>query len=97
MKLSVIVPAYNEEKLIVSSLTSIQRALVPAIQLGCQTELVVVDNGSSDHTAELATRSGASVVSSRSVRLPGRAMRARPLLQEIGCSSSTPIAGRNPL
>jgi len=62
MKLSIIVPAYNEEKLIVSSLASIQRALVPAVQLGCQTELVVVDNGSSDRTAELATRFGASVV-----------------------------------
>ena len=62
MKLSVIVPAHNEEKLIVSSLASIQRALVPAVQLGCQTELIVVDNGSSDRTAELATRSGARVV-----------------------------------
>lgn len=62
VRLSVIVPAYNEEKLIASSLASIQNALAPAVRLGYQTELIVVDNDSNDHTAELASRAGARVV-----------------------------------
>lgn len=62
MKLSIIVPAYNEEKLIVSTLTSIREALLPAVRQGFQTELIVVDNSSNDRTAELAYRVGAHVV-----------------------------------
>ena len=62
MRLSVIVPAYNEEKLIVSSLASIQKALLSAVRQGYQTELIVVDNSSNDRTAELASRVGAHVV-----------------------------------
>lgn len=62
MRLSVIVPAYNEEKLIVGSLTSVQKALLPAVRQGCQTEIIVVDNGSTDRTAELSSRVGARVV-----------------------------------
>ena len=62
VKLSIIIPAYNEEKLIASSLSSIQKALAPAIRLGYDPELIVVDNNSDDRTAELAARFGARVV-----------------------------------
>ncbi len=62
MKLSIVIPAYNEEKLISSTLASIKKALVPALQRGYTTELIVVDNNSHDRTAELAIRSGSRVI-----------------------------------
>ena len=62
MKLSIIIPAYNEEKLIASALSSIQKALAPAIRLSYDPELIVVDNNSDDRTAELAAQFGARVV-----------------------------------
>lgn len=62
MKLSVIVPAFNEEKLIAGSLSSIKEAMAPFHQLGWETELIVCDNNSSDCTAELARVAGAQVV-----------------------------------
>ena len=62
MKISIIIPAYNEEKLIASSLLSIHKALEPAVNLGHDFELIVVDNNSDDRTAELAAQFGAWVV-----------------------------------
>ncbi len=62
VKLSIIIPAYNEEKLIASSLLSIQKAFEPAVNLGHDFELIVVDNNSDDRTAELAAQFGARVV-----------------------------------
>ncbi len=62
MKISVIVPAFNEEKLIAETLRRIQEATVSFARLGWQTELVVCDNNSTDHTAELAREAGATVV-----------------------------------
>jgi glycosyltransferase involved in cell wall biosynthesis len=62
MKISVIVPAFNEEKLIVATLSSIQTAAVSFTRLGWTSELVVCDNNSTDRTAELARVAGARVV-----------------------------------
>jgi glycosyltransferase involved in cell wall biosynthesis len=62
VKISVIVPAFNEEKLIDATLHSIHAAAVSFAQLGWETELVVCDNNSTDRTAELAREAGASVV-----------------------------------
>ncbi len=62
MELSVIVPAFNEEKLIAASLSSIKEAMSPFHRLGWETELIVCDNNSSDRTAELARAAGARVV-----------------------------------
>jgi glycosyltransferase involved in cell wall biosynthesis len=62
MKISVIVPAYNEEKLIVETLRSIQASFFAFSELGWETELVVCDNNSTDRTAELARQAGAQVV-----------------------------------
>ncbi len=62
MKISVIVPAYNEEKLLPESLRCIQAAFSAFAQLGWETELIVCDNNSSDRTAELARQLGAKVV-----------------------------------
>jgi glycosyltransferase involved in cell wall biosynthesis len=62
VKISVIVPAFNEEKLIAATLRSISAAEVSFAQLGWETELVVCDNNSTDRTSELAREAGARVV-----------------------------------
>ena len=62
MKISVIVPAFNEEKLIAVSLRSVQASLVAFARRGWETELIVCDNNSTDRTAELARAAGATVV-----------------------------------
>lgn len=60
MKLSVIVPAYNEERLLPGTLAAIRDA-ARAFD-GCEWELVVCDNNSSDGTAAIARAAGARVV-----------------------------------
>src|SRR5271156_893714 len=62
LKISVIVPAYNEEKLIAGSLRSIQSALRGLSSRNWETEIIVCDNNSSDATAELARAAGTRVV-----------------------------------
>ncbi len=62
MKLSIIVPAFNEERLISETLREINAALASFIQRGWETELIVCDNNSTDRTAELAEAAGAIVV-----------------------------------
>jgi len=62
MKISVVVPAFNEEKLIADSLRSIRGAMEIFVRLGWETELIVCDNNSTDRTAELARAAGAQVV-----------------------------------
>jgi glycosyltransferase involved in cell wall biosynthesis len=62
MKISVIVPAYNEEKLIAAALRAMQAAMVSFSQRGWTTEMIVCDNNSTDATAALARAAGAQVV-----------------------------------
>src|SRR5437016_2716049 len=62
LKISIVVPAFNEEKLIAQTIHQIPAALAPFIKLGWQTELIVCDNNSTDATAELARQAGAIVV-----------------------------------
>ena len=62
MKISVIVPAFNEEKLLGASLSAIQNAATAFRQRGWDFELVVCDNNSTDRTAEIARAAGAVVV-----------------------------------
>jgi glycosyltransferase involved in cell wall biosynthesis len=62
MKISVIVPAFNEEKLIARSLRSMNDALRALAPRNWDTELVVCDNNSTDRTATLAREQGAKVV-----------------------------------
>ena len=57
MKLSVVVPAFNEEKLLAATLASIREATQ-----GLDAELIVCDNNSTDRTAEIAREAGAKVV-----------------------------------
>ena len=62
MKISIIVPAFNEERILPESLRSLSAAVVSFDRLGWQTELIVCDNNSTDRTAEIARSMGAEVV-----------------------------------
>ena len=62
MKASVIVPAFNEERLLAGSLAAIRNAMRAFADAGWSTELIVCDNNSSDRTAEIARGAGATVV-----------------------------------
>ena len=57
-----VIPAFNEEKLIVASLESIRRAMAAFSEAGWESELIVCDNNSTDRTAEIAQAAGAQVV-----------------------------------
>lgn len=59
MKLSVIIPAYNEEQCLPETLARIGQALANA---ACRAEIIVVDNVSQDGTKQAAAAFGAKVV-----------------------------------
>ena len=56
LKLSIIIPAFNEEKCLSATLEAVRAAAVDGM------EVIVVDNESTDATREIAERSGATVV-----------------------------------
>jgi glycosyltransferase involved in cell wall biosynthesis len=61
--ISLIIPAFNEEKLLAASLAAIQTSARAAFDAaGLSWELVVCDNNSTDRTAEIARAAGARVV-----------------------------------
>jgi glycosyltransferase involved in cell wall biosynthesis len=62
LKLSVIVPAFNEERLLPATLASIRTAVRAFHDAGWSTELIVCDNNSTDRTAKVAAAAGARVV-----------------------------------
>jgi GT2 family glycosyltransferase len=59
MRLSIIIPAYNEEKLLPETLRRIRAAMD---LLNSESELIVVDNESTDRTREIAETLGATVL-----------------------------------
>jgi glycosyltransferase involved in cell wall biosynthesis len=62
VKISIVIPAFNEERLLPESLTCIQAASAAFADAGWTTELIVCDNNSTDRTAEIAAAAGAIVV-----------------------------------
>jgi glycosyltransferase involved in cell wall biosynthesis len=62
LKISVVIPAFNEEKLIAETLRRVRTAMGVFAEKGCESELIVCDNNSTDHTGELARAAGALVV-----------------------------------
>jgi glycosyltransferase involved in cell wall biosynthesis len=62
VKVSVIVPAFNEEKLLGDSLREIQSAAGAFAARGWGWELIVCDNNSTDRTADIARAAGATVI-----------------------------------
>jgi glycosyltransferase involved in cell wall biosynthesis len=74
-RVSVIIPVFNEQDAITAVLSDLPKHLI--------TEIIVVDNGSTDATARLASENGARVVSERrrgygSACLKGIALADRP-------------------
>lgn len=62
MHLSIVIPAFNEERLIERCLQSISASLAEHFKPGFTSEIIVVDNNSTDNTANLARQIGAKVV-----------------------------------
>jgi glycosyltransferase involved in cell wall biosynthesis len=62
MYLSIIIPAYNEEQLITLCLSAVTESLSANARPDFTHEIIVVDNNSTDKTAELARKSAARVV-----------------------------------
>jgi glycosyltransferase involved in cell wall biosynthesis len=62
LKLSIIIPAYNEEKLLPGCLAKVFAALRTHTCQDCAAEVIVVDNNSADGTAAIARAAGATVV-----------------------------------
>jgi glycosyltransferase involved in cell wall biosynthesis len=56
MKISLVVPAFNEERLLPATLANLKEVVPPPF------ELIVCDNNSTDRTAEIARTAGAKVV-----------------------------------
>ncbi len=62
MKLSIIVPAYNEERLLAATLANLNAGAKVLERRGWASELIVCDNNSTDRTADIAAAAGARVV-----------------------------------
>lgn len=62
MKVSIVIPAFNEEKLLPATLRAVQAALPGFTERGWTSEVVVCDNNSTDRTAEVARAAGVQVV-----------------------------------
>lgn len=61
MRLSVIIPAFNEEELIGETIRKMRRALKETRSAGFSWEIIVCDNNSTDDTAAIASRMGARI------------------------------------
>ncbi len=62
MRISIVIPAFNEEKLLRASLEAIRSATGVLDERGWEWELIVCDNNSTDRTPEIAKEEGAIVV-----------------------------------
>jgi len=62
MRISVVVPAFNEERLLPDALDGIRAATGALDARGWESELIVCDNNSTDETAALARGRGAKIV-----------------------------------
>jgi len=62
MRVSVVLPAFNEEKLLPAALAAVRDAAVAFTARGWEWECVVCDNNSTDGTAAVARAGGATVV-----------------------------------
>jgi glycosyltransferase involved in cell wall biosynthesis len=62
MHISIIIPAFNEESLIKPCLQSVTEAVNANRNFGFTHEVIVVDNNSTDNTANLAKQAGARVI-----------------------------------
>jgi glycosyltransferase involved in cell wall biosynthesis len=75
MTLSVVIPAFNEERLLPATLTALHQSLESFHQRAWASEIIVCDNNSSDRTPEIARAHGARVVF-EPINMIGRARNA---------------------
>jgi glycosyltransferase involved in cell wall biosynthesis len=73
---SVVIPAFNERGAIEATIADVRAALAKAKASFPQSEILVVDDGSSDDTAELAEAAGARVIRQPQNRGYGAALKA---------------------
>jgi glycosyltransferase involved in cell wall biosynthesis len=62
MRVSIVIPAFNEERLLPATLASISLSVRPFATRAWEVEQIVCDNNSTDRTAEIAREGGAKVV-----------------------------------
>jgi glycosyltransferase involved in cell wall biosynthesis len=62
VRISIVIPAFNEERLLPATLEQVKAAMPVFTERGWETEIIVCDNNSTDRTAELACAAGAQVV-----------------------------------
>ncbi len=87
VRLSVVVPAFEEEKRIGSTISAIRAELVDLDNAG-DLEVVVVDDGSGDHTSMAASEAGADVV----VTQPANRGKGAAVRSGIAASSGSTVA-----
>lgn len=63
LKISIVIPAFNEEQLLGDTLGHVKTACAAFTGLHWESQLIVCDNNSTDRTAEIARAAGATVVS----------------------------------
>ena len=61
MRISIVIPAFNEERLIGETLGHVQSSAERFTRRGWDSETIVCDNNSTDRTAEIAQAAGATV------------------------------------
>src|SRR5262245_4984470 len=61
MRVSVVIPAFNEELLLGKTLASVRASMAAFEEAGWESELIVCDNNSTDRTADIARAAGATV------------------------------------
>ena len=59
VKVSIIIPAYNEENYLPATLAKIRAAMT---NLDCDSEIIIADNDSTDETKAIAKSFGAKVI-----------------------------------
>ena len=62
LKISIVIPAFNEEKLLSATLAAVGSARAAFSTRGWDSEIIVCDNNSTDRTADIARLCGAAVV-----------------------------------
>ena len=62
VRVSIVIPAFNEEKLLPATLAAVEQARTAFTASGCDSEVGVCDNNSTDRTGEIARAAGAKVV-----------------------------------